>query len=34
LFAGSVMAVLPIVILFLLNQRAFIDGLTVGGVKG
>jgi len=34
LFAGSVMSVLPIVALFLLNQRAFIDGLTVGGLKG
>jgi len=34
LFAGSVMSVLPIVILFLLNQRAFIDGLTIGGIKG
>lgn len=33
-FAGSVMAVLPIIILFLFNQKAFIDGLTVGGVKG
>ena len=34
LFAGSVMSIVPIVILFLFNQRAFIDGLTVGGVKG
>lgn len=34
LFAGSVMSVIPIVVLFLFNQRAFIDGLTVGGVKG
>jgi len=34
LFAGSVMSVVPIVILFLFNQRAFIDGLTIGGVKG
>jgi arabinosaccharide transport system permease protein len=34
LFAGAVMSVLPIVLLFLFNQRAFIDGLTVGGVKG
>ncbi|MCL2015000.1 MAG: carbohydrate ABC transporter permease [Defluviitaleaceae bacterium] len=34
LFAGSVMSVVPIVIIFLFNQRAFIDGLTVGGVKG
>ncbi|MCL2285874.1 MAG: carbohydrate ABC transporter permease [Firmicutes bacterium] len=34
LFAGSVMSVIPIIILFLFNQRAFIGGLTVGGVKG
>ena len=34
LFAGSLMAVLPIIILFLFNQKAFIEGLTVGGVKG
>lgn len=34
LFAGSVMSVIPIIILFMFNQRAFIDGLTVGGVKG
>jgi len=34
LFAGSVMSVLPIIILFFMNQKAFIDGLTVGGVKG
>ena len=33
-FAGSLMAVLPIIILFLLNQKAFIEGLTVGGIKG
>jgi len=34
LFAGSLMAVIPIVILFLFNQKSFIEGLTVGGVKG
>lgn len=34
LFSGSIMSVLPIVVLFLFNQKAFIDGLTVGGVKG
>jgi len=33
-FAGSLMAVLPIIVLFLFNQKAFIEGLTVGGVKG
>lgn len=34
LFSGSLMAVIPIIILFLFNQKAFIEGLTVGGVKG
>jgi arabinosaccharide transport system permease protein len=34
LMPGSVMSVVPIVIVFLINQKAFIKGLTVGGVKG
>jgi arabinosaccharide transport system permease protein len=34
LIAGSVMTVLPVIILFLFFQRFFISGLTVGGVKG
>lgn len=34
LFAGSVMSVLPIIILFIFNQKSFIEGLTIGGVKG
>lgn len=34
LMPGSVMSIVPIVIIFLLNQKAFIEGLTVGGVKG
>jgi arabinosaccharide transport system permease protein len=34
LFSGAVFAIIPIVILFLINQRAFISGLTVGGIKG
>jgi arabinosaccharide transport system permease protein len=34
LIAGSVLAIIPIVIVFLVNQRAFISGLTAGGVKG
>lgn len=34
LMSGAVMSVIPIVILFLFNQKAFISGLTVGGVKG
>jgi len=34
LIAGSVMTIIPIVILFIFFQRYFITGLTVGGVKG
>jgi arabinosaccharide transport system permease protein len=34
LLAGSVFSIIPIIIVFLLNQKAFISGLTVGSVKG
>jgi len=34
LFAGAVLSVIPIMVLFLANQKTFISGLTVGGVKG
>lgn len=34
LFAGAVMAIIPIMIVFLFNQKNFISGLTSGGVKG
>ncbi|SDK19324.1 carbohydrate ABC transporter permease [Sediminibacillus albus] len=34
LIAGSVMTVVPILILFIFFQRYFVEGLTVGGVKG
>jgi arabinosaccharide transport system permease protein len=34
LFSGSVLSVIPIIILFLFFQRFFIAGLTAGGVKG
>ncbi|MBU9723831.1 MULTISPECIES: carbohydrate ABC transporter permease [Bacillaceae] len=34
LIAGSVMTVIPIVILFIFFQRYFVAGLTTGGVKG
>ncbi len=34
LISGAVLAIIPIVIVFLLNQRAFISGLAAGGVKG
>lgn len=34
LMPGAVISILPIAILFLLNQKSFISGLTVGGVKG
>jgi len=32
--AGAVITVLPVIILFLLLQKRFIEGLTQGGVKG
>lgn len=34
LFAGSVMSVLPIMLVFIFNQKAFQEGFVVGGVKG
>jgi len=34
LIAGSVLAILPILIVFIFFQRFFVSGLTVGGVKG
>lgn len=34
LIAGSVMAILPILIVFLFFQQYFIEGMTAGGVKG
>jgi raffinose/stachyose/melibiose transport system permease protein len=32
--AGSIMTVLPIILLFILLQRSFVEGLTQGGLKG
>ena len=34
LFAGSVFSIIPIVIVFLMFQRYFLEGLTVGSLKG
>jgi arabinosaccharide transport system permease protein len=34
LMPGAVLAVIPLVIVFLLNQKAFMSGLTVGSLKG
>jgi len=34
LIAGSVMAIIPILVLFISFQRYFIEGMTAGGVKG
>lgn len=33
LMSGAVLSVIPIVIVFLFNQKAFISGLTVGAIK-
>jgi arabinosaccharide transport system permease protein len=34
LIAGSVMAIFPVLILYIFFQRYFIEGMTAGGVKG
>jgi len=34
LIAGSVISIIPIMILFLAAQKFFIQGLTAGSVKG
>lgn len=34
LIPGAVLALLPLVMVFLLNQSQFVDGLTSGGIKG
>jgi arabinosaccharide transport system permease protein len=34
LMSGAVLAVLPIMIVFLFNQKSFIAGMTAGSVKG
>lgn len=34
MFTGCILAILPILILFMFNQRYFISGLTSGGIKG
>lgn len=34
LLPGAVLAVIPIIILFMLNQKTFIEGLTAGSIKG
>ena len=34
LISGSVMATIPIIVIFFIFQRYFIAGLTTGGIKG
>jgi ABC-type glycerol-3-phosphate transport system permease component len=34
LMAGTLLSILPVVILFLLLQKEFVAGLTAGAVKG
>jgi ABC-type glycerol-3-phosphate transport system permease component len=34
MMAGSVITVLPVLVLFLLLQRHYVEGVTAGGVKG
>jgi raffinose/stachyose/melibiose transport system permease protein len=34
LMAGAILSIAPMIVLFLLLHRQFIDGLTQGAVKG
>ena len=34
LLAGSVMAIVPVLVLYIFFQRYFIEGMTAGGIKG
>lgn len=34
LLSGAVMSVLPILVIFMLNQKSFISGMTAGSIKG
>jgi multiple sugar transport system permease protein len=34
MMAASLVAMLPIIVVFLLGQRNFVEGLTAGGIKG
>ena len=34
LIPGAVCALIPLIIIFLLNQNQFVEGLSAGGVKG
>jgi multiple sugar transport system permease protein len=34
LMAASALVVLPVVVLFLIFQRAFVEGISMGGLKG
>ena len=34
LMAGSVMFTVPMIVLFFFAQRAFIEGIAMGGLKG
>jgi ABC-type glycerol-3-phosphate transport system permease component len=34
LMAAATLVVLPVVVVFLFAQRFFIEGVTIGGVKG
>jgi multiple sugar transport system permease protein len=34
MFAGSVLSVLPIAIIFMAGQRYFVEGIATSGMKG
>ena len=34
MLAGACLAVVPVIIIFLFNQKSFVSGLASGGIKG
>ena len=34
LMAGTVVVTIPVILVFLMGQRYFVSGITMGGVKG
>lgn len=34
IYAAAIISILPIVLIFLIMQNSFVDGMTAGSVKG
>jgi arabinosaccharide transport system permease protein len=34
LLSGAILAIIPVIIVFIFNQKYFVSGITIGGIKG